>query len=79
MSHRKSQHKARILGGFVDTVAPQSPINKRAGVGRGAAALKSVNFHLNIKSSSLKSADGVDFIARALLRLPRMSHSLHRL
>lgn len=27
--------------------------------------LKSANFHLNIKSSSLKSADGVGFIARA--------------
>lgn len=41
--------------------------------------LKSVNFHLNIKSSSLESADGVDFIARVLLDLVQMSHSLHRL
>lgn len=52
--------------------------NKRARAGGGAAVLcegfsitlpplKSVDIHLNIKSSALKSADGVDFTACAPL------------
>lgn len=94
LSKASRKKNKEIVGCCVDCSFYKLHINKKARVGRGAAvlwkafsitmpSLQWVNFHLNINSSALASADGADVTASALLSLVQntknVSHALHQL